>query len=161
MSCKRIAGLFAVLLLGDILFKAVNTRSTTGNLTHNVFQLDKTAEQGVVQSLCGVKEWISGSPRGQRALSLSLSQKTTDAPIPANGKLQRGILEGARHRKITHIKTGRPAITKKNDGSKRYSALASSTVNNASRQVATKRLMQFLSNNPRINLKLTEAKGEI
>ena len=94
-------------------------------------------------------------------MSFSPSQKVTNAAIIANGKSYRSVLEGTVDYKLIHIKTGKPVITKRINGFKSYSALASSIVSNASGRDAAKRVIQCLSNNLTKNLILTATKREI
>ena len=161
MSCKRIAGLFAILLLRAVAFETVYTRSRTESSTRNVFQLMRPIKQSACQFSHDFKGRTSNGSQGRHALSFSPSQKVTNAAIIANGKSYRSVLEGSVDYKLIHIKAGKPAITKRINGSKIYSALASSIVSDASGRDAAKRLIQYLSNNLTKNLILTAMKGVI
>ena len=125
------------------------------NSTRNVFQLMRPIKQGACQVFQAFKGRTSNSSKGQHALSFSPSQKVTNVAIIANGKSYRSVLEGSVDYKLIHIKAGKPAITERINGSKIYSALASSIVSDASGRDAAKRLIQYLSNNLIKNLILT------
>ena len=161
MSCKRTAGLFAILLLGAVAFETVYTRSRTESSTRNAFQLMRPIEQGACQVFNDFKGRNSDSPQGQPALSFGLYKKKNNAAIIANGKSYKSILEGALDYKLFHINTGEPVIKMRNNGSKSYSASAFSIVSDAAWRDATKRLIQYIFNNLRKNLILEAKKREI
>ena len=161
MYCKRVAGLFVVLLLDAGGFKLVYISSTTITRILNIFQLIMPAEHGTSQFFHNFKELISDSPQRQHALAFSPSQRTTNTAIPANGKSRRSILEGALDYKITSVKISRPLITNRKNAYKSFSALVSSILNYTSGQDDTKRLMKFKSENLANDLNLTATKGEI
>ena len=161
MSCKRITGLLAILLVVTVAFEPLHTRSRTGISTRNAFQIMAPTEQGTYQFFHDLMGWIFDSYHWKHALFLSTSQKTTNAAIAANGKSHRNILEGALEYKMTLIKAGELLIKKRNNGFKSYSALTSSIADDASRRYAAKRLMQILSDKLTDNLILTATKREI
>ena len=161
MLCNRIVGFFSILLLGAVPFKPLFTRSRIGASSRSIFQLMTLVELSTYKFFQDFKGRISDSSKRQNALSLSTSQKTTNPAIATNGKSYRSVLGGTVDYKLFHIRTGKPEKTKRINGSKSYSTLASSIVINASGRDAAKRLIQYLSSNLTNNLILTAMKWEI
>ena len=161
MSCKRIAEVFAILLLSAVAFGHLYMCSTMEGSTLNAFQLMMPIEPGTYQFYHDFEGRRSDISQGQHALSFRPSQKITNEAIVANGKSYRSILEGALDYKPIDIKTGKLVLTKRINQSKSFSALARLIVSDASGRVAAKRFMQFLPNSLTNDLILTATKGEI